>query len=116
MWKKTGLSVDTDMDRVVLIIFGFFFGIFLLISTILNLLDWIEKKYQKYKWKKKRFYLSSYYIVGFPSGEIMYVDDRDLFHKLKKKKLLKWFSEYKCHCFKDCELNYIKKIILKNKN
>lgn len=81
-------------------------------SILMNLWEWFEYKYQRYKWiKKERFQVSINYIVGWPSGEVIFIDEKEIFDLLQNKKLILWKFENKCYLYKDYDRNYIKRIL-----
>jgi len=92
-----------------------------LISLGINFLDWLVNiyTYTRLGWFqlgypdyeetiiKVRYEI---YVVGFPSGEIFYVD-RSKLRKLKRKKLIKWSNAVGCYCYDDNDVETIKKAI-----
>jgi hypothetical protein len=91
-----------------------------LYSLGINICDWIIKviAYAKLGWLQfsypdfnEKILKIKYdiYVVGFPSGEIFYVDKKKI-NKLKRKELIKWDSEYLCYVFEDEDIEEIKKI------
>lgn len=83
----------------------------IVIPMFLGIWQWLVYKYKRFQFKRKKFYISDCYVVGYPSGEIMFLDDVETFHVLKNKKLVEWQSEYKCYCYRDYEKNYIKRVL-----
>jgi hypothetical protein len=62
--------------------------------------------------KKEKIILIKFdiYIVGYPSGEILYVDKKRI-NRLKEKKLIEWDNEISRYTFKDKNIERIKKLI-----
>lgn len=50
------------------------------------------------------------YIVGYPSGEIFYADEKRI-NKLKKRRLIEWNCDISRYIFKDKNVEMIKKLI-----
>jgi hypothetical protein len=90
-------------------------------SLIINFIDWVQNIY--YSTKLGWFQLSypnykdkivkmkfDIYIVGYPSGEVFYVDRKRIL-KLKDKRLIEWDSEISRYIFKDRKVEMVKKVI-----
>lgn len=81
------------------------------IRNIFNIIiDYIKYEYDYYKIKKNGFEKNNTYIVGFPSGEIIFVKDKQIDFLLDEE-LIKWMVEYQCYCYLDHEQRFIKKIL-----
>lgn len=92
-----------------------------LVSILINFIDWIVKvyTYTKMGWFQFSYPDFSYkirhikydiYIVGYPSGEIFYVDKKKL-NRLKRKELVHWSHEVGTYVFADEDVEEVKKSI-----
>lgn len=93
---------------LILTTFSIFINFFDWIKTIYSYskLGWFQFSYPDYEEKIIRMKYEVY-IVGYPSGEIIYVD-RSLLKKLKRKKLIKWSNAIGYYAFSDQHLEKIK--------
>lgn len=98
--------MDISTKIVLVLIIG-------LLSTacIDNVFNWLRILYYNHKEKKERFYKSNTYIVGFPSGEIIFLDSDKRIELLLNKGYLKWFNEYKRFCYRDYDKKIIEKLL-----
>lgn len=98
-----------------------FFVLFItLFSLGINLYDWIitvrnnirdgwfQLSYPNSKDKIVRIKFQIY-VVGYPSGEVFYVDEKKI-KKLKRKKIIYWSGDVGCYIFKDEDSDEVKKI------
>jgi hypothetical protein len=96
-------------------------GILTIISLMVNLLDWLVNMYISFKdgWfqfsyidLKDKIYRIKYdiYVVGYPSGEIFYVDKKRL-SKLRRKGLVSWSNEIGGYVFGDKDVNKVKEVV-----
>jgi len=92
-----------------------------LFSIVINFVDWLTQiiAYAKLGWLQFKYpdfdekilrVKFDIYVVGFPSGEIFYVNRRKL-NKLKRKDLVKWDIEYLCYTFEDENSEKVQKIV-----
>ena len=92
-----------------------FMGIFLFLFSIsINIPFWISefkfsRKLNKSREKTIRIRYEIY-VVGFPSGEIFYVNKKKL-NKLKRKNLICWNNSIGCYVFSDNQVEDVKKQI-----
>jgi hypothetical protein len=92
----------------------FLIFIFPLILLVLHIWNKILNKFDEWEYRKNIYKLSKIYIVGFPSGEIIFLGQYSDYDFLTKHSLIWYDKEYKCNMYQDHEKRYIKKI-LKNK-
>lgn len=95
-----------------------------IVSLVWNFFNWIINVYT---YSKLGWYQLSYpdydekilsikyaiYVVGFPSGEIFYVDNKRL-KRLKRKKLVNWSNEVSCYVFSDDNVDDVRKLTSPN--
>lgn len=89
-----------------------FFILFItILSLCINLYDWILTVYNNTKdgWFQLSYPNSKdkivrikfqIYVVGYPSGEVFYVDEKKI-KKLKRKKIIFWSGDVGCYIFND---------------
>lgn len=67
--------------------------------------------YLKFKNRKKKYLYCNCYIVEFPSGEIMYLDNVRTLNYLLNIGIVSYVSEFRCFCYRDYDKKYVKKFI-----
>lgn len=115
-WLFNLVGDITIAKLILMVICGFI--LFLTIASILiNLYEWIIGMVISFRlgWfelfpdYKEEIIQMKYepYVVGFPSGEIFYIDEKKL-KKLKKKKLVAWNQNIRCYVFSDDDASKVK--------
>ena len=96
-----------------LIIICFIIFVFPILLLVLNIWNKFKKKLYDWEYKKNIYKYSKTYITGFPSGEIIFLDQYNDYDFLKNKNLIWYDIEYKCNMYEDHEKKYIKNILKK---
>lgn len=99
------------MDYNIIILLFIFLLVVLLLAFTFDVHGQLIEIYYNYKEKKNKYLHSNYYIVEFPSGEIIYLSDGKMLDYLLKIQIVSYVSKFKCFCYRDYDKKYIKRFI-----